>query len=153
VEQIPAENTSIKLANKDKVLGYNDRYTFYSNQFIPLITEADILDRIRLQGLYDEQLSGGSICHLNVETRLEDKEKLKSLIKSVAKQGVRYTGVNYNLQECTAGHISVGKKDVCECGSKIENNYTRVVGFLTNTKHWAKERRKEDYPNRKFYKE
>ncbi len=58
-EQTPSENSSIKLANKDKLLGIDLGYSFYSNQFIPLITEADLLDRIRLQGIFDKHFSGG----------------------------------------------------------------------------------------------
>ena len=50
--------------------------------------------------------------------------------------------------------MSVGKKDLCEvCGKEIVNNYTRVVGFLTNVKNWHKTRREEDYPNRQWYGE
>lgn len=153
IEQIPAENTSVKLASKDKLLGINDgRYNLYSNQFIPLVTDADMLDRIILQGTYDEHFSGGSICHLNVESEIEAVEQLKDLIKTSAKKGVVYVAINYNLQECEDGHMSVGKRDTCPiCGKPIENNYTRVVGFLTCTKHWHEVRRQEDYPNRKFY--
>lgn len=58
-EQIPGENMSIKMAEKDKLLGYQDKYNIYSNQFIPLITNADLLDRIKLQGLFDKHFSGG----------------------------------------------------------------------------------------------
>jgi ribonucleoside-triphosphate reductase len=48
--------------------------------------------------------------------------------------------------------MTVGKKDICPiCGKPIEDNYTRVVGFLTNTKNWNKTRREVDYPNRKWY--
>jgi ribonucleoside-triphosphate reductase len=153
IEQIPAENTSIKLADKDKLLGYNDgRYDIYSNQFIPLTTNADMLDRIKLQGIYDEHFSGGSICHLNIEQQITDKEQIKDLIRTAAKKGVVYLAVNYNLQECESGHLTVGKKDTCSiCDSEIINNYTRVVGFLTNTKNWHKIRREQDYPNRVFY--
>ena len=47
-EQIPAESVAIKLARKDKLFGYNTKYELYSNQFIPLVNEANLLDRIRL---------------------------------------------------------------------------------------------------------
>lgn len=152
IEQIPAENTSIKLAKKDTLLGINDRYEIYSNQFIPLVVNADMLDRIELQGIYDEHFSGGSICHLNVEERIEDKEVIKDLIRTCAKKRVVYIAINYNLQKCENGHMSVGKKTVCPiCGAKITDNYTRVVGFLTNPKNWHQVRREKDYPNRKFY--
>ena len=48
--------------------------------------------------------------------------------------------------------MSVGKKEICLiCGKPIINNYTRVVGFLTNVKNWIETRRNIDYPNRQWY--
>lgn len=60
-EQTPSENSSIKLANKDKLLGIDLGYNLYSNQFIPLTTKADLLDRIKLQGIFDKHFSGGCL--------------------------------------------------------------------------------------------
>jgi ribonucleoside-triphosphate reductase len=154
VEQVPGENMSIKLAEKDKLLGYQEKYNIYSNQFIPLTTNADLLDRIYLQGLFDKHFTGGAICHINVESQIDDTEKIKNLIRETAKCGVIYHAINYNLQECENGHMTVGRKNICSiCGKQIINNYTRVVGFLTNTKNWHKVRREEDYPNRQWYGE
>ncbi|MCE5220019.1 MAG: anaerobic ribonucleoside-triphosphate reductase [Clostridium sp.] len=151
-EQVPGENMSIKMAEKDKLLNYHTKYNIYSNQFIPLIVNADMLDRIKLQGLFDKHFSGGSILHINIDSPIEDINSIIELIRSTAKMGVVYFALNYNLQECEEGHMSVGRKDNCEiCGKLIINNYTRVVGFLTNTKNWHKVRREEDYPSRKWY--
>lgn len=151
-EQVPGENMSIKMAAKDKLLKYQDQYNIYSNQFIPLTTNADMLDRIKLQGLFDKQFSGGAICHVNIDTPIEDAQQIKELIKSAAKMGVVYWAINYCLSECENGHMTVTKKDTCNiCGKKIINQYTRVVGFLTNVKNWHKVRREQDFPNRQFY--
>jgi len=153
-EQIPAEGTAVKLATKDKLLGYQNQYNLYSNQFIPLITNADMLDRIRLQGLFDGHFSGGAICHLNVDQRIENYHDIIDLIRTTAKQGVVYFAINYVLEECEDGHMTVGNEDFCSiCGKPIINKYTRVVGFLTNVKNWVKTRREEDFPNRQFYHE
>jgi ribonucleoside-triphosphate reductase (formate) len=152
-EQIPAENVSIKMASKDRLLKYQNEYNLYSNQFIPLTTNADMLDRIKLQGMFDKHFSGGSICHLNVDTRIDDEKQIEDLIITCAKMGVIYWAINYNIQRCVNSHMTVGKGDKCLiCGDEITDNFTRVVGFLTNTKNWHKVRREEDYPNRQFYK-
>jgi len=152
-EQIPGESSSIKLAAKDRLLGFNDKYDIYSNQFIPLVTKADLLDRIKLQGLFDSHFSGGAICHLNVEERINDHNKIVDLIKTCAKQGVVYFAINYNIQRCVNDHMSIGKDTKCSiCGADVADNFTRVVGFLTNVKYWNQVRREEDYPNRQFYK-
>lgn len=151
-EQVPGENMSIKMADKDRLLGYQHEYSIYSNQFIPLITNADMLDRIKLQGLFDKHFSGGSILHLNVDTPIEDIEDIKELIRVTAKMGVVYHAINYVLGQCEDGHMSVGNDDICPiCGKEIKDKYTRVVGFLTNVKNWHKVRREQDFPNRQFY--
>lgn len=152
-EQTPAENSGLKLAKKDKYLKYNINFPFYSNQFLPLIQNADMLDRIALQGRFDKHFSGGSILHINVEERIEDTQKIVDLICTSAKAGVIYFALNYNLQLCENGHMSVGMNNACSiCGKGIVDNFTRVVGFLTNVKNWSAKRREEDYPNRQFYK-
>ena len=152
VEQVPGENLSIKLAEKDKLMGYQNEYNLYSNQFIPLIANADLFDRIKLQGLFDSHFSGGSICHLNVETQITDVKDMEDLIRVAAKKGVVYFAINYVLSQCANGHMSVTNGDKClVCGEPITDKYTRVVGFLTNIKNWHKVRREEDFPNRQFY--
>lgn len=152
-EQVPAENSSIKLAAKDKLMGYDTGHEYYSNQFIPLITRADMLDRIRLQGMFDEHFSGGAIAHINVAERIEDPETIVELIKHCAKQGVVYWAINYTLRQCAYGHMSVGQGKSCpSCGHDIVEEYTRVVGFLTNVKNWHIIRRVHDWPSRQFYK-
>lgn len=151
-EQVPAENSAIKLAQCDILLGYQEDYEVYSNQFIPLTTNADLLDRIKLQGMYDQHMTGGAICHLNVDSKIDKVEDMMVLIEYSAKAGVIYFAINYNLQKCENDHMSVGKATKCLiCGSRITDNFTRVVGFLTNTKNWHSKRRQFDHPNRKWY--
>lgn len=153
LEQIPAENVSIKLADKDRLLKYNDVYDIYSNQFIPLTKEANLLDRIALQGVFDSHFSGGAICHLNVDQKIENPKMIKNLIISAAKQGVVYFAINFVLQLCDNGHMNVSNSHACiTCGSENLESYTRIVGYLTAVKSWHKKRRELDFPNRQFYK-
>lgn len=154
VEQIPAENVSVKLADKDKLMKFNSgEYDIYSNQFIPLTHKADLLDRITLQGLFDSHFSGGAICHLNVEQEIDDPKKIEDLIISAAKMGVVYFAINYVLQKCENNHMSVANGEDCpRCKGKIIEKYTRVVGFLVPVRNWHKTRREVDFPNRQFYK-
>lgn len=156
MEQVPGESSSVKLALKDKVCGFNPNdIPFYSNQFIPLVSQADMLERIKLQGMFDSHCTGGAICHLNVNEKIESWEKLAGLIKWCAVSGVVYFAVNYALGKCPDGHgMTVVKHDTpaCPtCGALMEV-FTRVVGFLTNTKHWNSTRRRHDWPKRKFYR-
>ena len=151
-EQIPGENVSVKLAKKDRALGYNDKYTLYSNQFIPLIKRVNIFDRIAIQALFDKYFSGGAICHLNVNQEINDVNTMQNLIHASVKEGVVYFAVNFVLQECENKHMFVGNVDTCpHCGGKIIGTFTRVVGFLTKVDNWIPERREVDFPNRQFY--
>jgi ribonucleoside-triphosphate reductase len=151
-EQIPGEGASVSLAKKDTLLGFNSGgYVIYSNQFIPLTTNADVLDRIHLQGLFDGHFSGGSICHINLDTRVS-VDRIEDLIHTVAKQGVVYWAMNFKLQRCDNGHMTVGSGRSCNiCGGEIVGEYTRIVGYLVSVANWSKERRELDYPNRVFY--
>lgn len=151
-EQIPAENVAVKLAKKDSLLGYNNKYALYSNQFIPLIKKTNMLDRIELQGTFDNQFSGGAICHLNMDQEIKDINTMKNLIKTCAKKKVVYFAINYVLQECEEGHLSVGNIEICPiCEKPIKARYTRVVGFLTKVNNWNPVRRESDFPERQFY--
>ena len=153
-EQTPSENSAIKLASADKIIGWNHDYDLYSNQFIPLTVQTDMLNRILLQGKFDHLMTGGAILHLNVAERITDPKLLESLVVNSIRQGVIYQAVNYVLNVCENGHISVGRDlTICpQCGKPITDKLTRVVGFLTNTKNWHEVRRKNDFPERKFYK-
>ena len=152
-EQTPSENSAIKLAQADKILGYNHEYELYSNQFIPLTVQTDMLNRILLQGMFDHFMTGGAVLHLNVAEQIKDAKDLEKLVSSSVKKGVIYQAVNYVLNVCEEGHVSVGRDSTtCPvCGKPITDKLTRVVGFLTNSKNWHKTRREYDFPERKFY--
>jgi len=152
LEQTPSENSAIKLASKDKLLKLQNEFDLYSNQFIPLIVTSNVLDRIKLQGMFDGEFSGGSILHVNCDTRIGNYEDIADMIKTTVKCGCIYHAINYNLQKCEDGHMSVGKGDICSvCGKPITDNYIRVVGFIVNVKNFHETRRKSDYAHRQFY--
>jgi ribonucleoside-triphosphate reductase len=111
------------------------------------------MDRIDLQGQLDKHFSGGAICHVTTGERFTSELMMRNLIRHCASKGVVYWAVNYTLHRCVNGHMSVGDKlTVCPlCGEPIADTFTRVVGFLTNTKNWHKVRREEDFPKRVQY--
>lgn len=156
MEQVPGESSAVKLARKDSLRGCNpEGWELYSNQFVPLWEEGvDLLDRIRIQGELDGYCTGGAICHLNVADHIEKPETMEALIRHAAASGVVYFAINYAINRCLDGHMTVGHGvDYCPiCGKRITDTYTRVVGFLTNTKHWNATRREHDWPHRTFLK-
>lgn len=154
IEQIPAESLAVRLADLDRVLGYNNTYELYSNQYIPLTEKANIYDRFQIQGKIDENVTGGSILHINVDDEYPLSQKqFRGLIDIAKDTNTRYFAINYAYSRCENNHFSVGKKNKCPvCNHNIESSYTRVVGFITETNNWNPVRRQSDWPNRMFYK-
>lgn len=154
VEQIPGESMSVRLADIDKILGYNDKFELYSNQYIPLIDDASIFDRLKIQGYMDKHTTGGAICHINIDDEKPISAQLfKKLIVTAKDSGTVYFAINYAFSECENSHYSVGKHDKCPiCDKNIICQYTRVVGFLTPVKSWNKVRKNYEYDRRVFYK-
>lgn len=154
IEQIPGETLAPKLAEIDKLLGYNkNNYQLYSNQYLPLVENENIYKRFEIQGELDEYTSGGAILHINVD---DDKRisptQFKKLIKFAKDLGTVYFAVNYAYSECENGHFLIGKHDVCNvCESPITGQFTRVVGFITPVNSWNKVRREYEYGNRIFH--
>ncbi len=153
-EEIPAESTAVSLATKDRILFGEAAQPFilYSNQYIPLIVDATMLERIKLSGKFMSLLSGGGILHLNIADKIHNAEQMKKLILVSIKNGVENFAVNYGFGECENGHVHIaGNNPKCpECGGKIVDYMTRVIGYFTKVSSWNPVRREYEFPLRKF---
>ena len=155
LEQIPAENVSVKLADKDRLLGYNDKYDIYSNQFVPLIYTgigSDVFTKIKIQGALDKKLSGGSILHININERNVSSETFINLVKATFKSGTIYFAFNKLIcvcQDCEKVFTSnkVDMDNISEkcpvCGSEKIEHAIRIVGFIRKFSSFSEARRKE----------
>lgn len=144
VEQVPAESLAVKFAAKDRYM-FNMDYPIYSNQFIPLWVDCDIVDRVKLDGQFSKVLTGGGISHLNVGEKLTDPEQMKSLIKYAVKSGCEHFAINYNFCKCQKDHVTVaGHSIICPiCSAPIIEQYTRIIGYFTPVSGWNKGRQIE----------
>lgn len=151
VEQVPAENMAVYMAQKDRDLGLQDKYEVYSNQWIPLSSDVDVIKRIYVAGQLDKLATGGAILHVTTEGRVSGKTH-SSIVKFCARQGVVYFALNYVLSKClSCEDVSVGEPVLCPaCGGADFNKFTRVVGFITPVSSWKKERR-EEFSRRRRY--
>ena len=155
VEQIPGESMTVRLCKIDTVLDYNPKeYKLYSNQYIPLIEEAPIFDRFKIQGKIDKLTSGGAILHLNVDDEKPlSPLQFRKIMELARKTNTVYFAINYAYSECVKEHYTTGKKEKCPvCNQDIVCQYTRVVGFVTPVKSWNSVRKNYEYGNRYFYK-
>lgn len=154
VEEIPGESVATKFVQKDRVLFGEDKVPFelYSNQYIPLIADVSLPERIELTGHFMELLSGGGILHLNLKDKITDPKVMKHLIEYSVSKNVTHLSVNYSFGQCTEGHVTVcGNSDTCSiCGQKITSHMTRIVGYFTLTSSWGKQRREYEFPRRIF---
>jgi ribonucleoside-triphosphate reductase len=144
VEQVPAESLAVKFAAKDALI-YGMNYPLYSNQFIPLWVDYDIIDRMQLDGEFSKTLTGGGISHLNLGERLTSINQMKALIDHAVKCGCEHFAINYNFCQCKNDHITIaGPSTQCPiCGDPIIEQYTRIIGYRTPVSSWNKGRRKE----------
>lgn len=163
-EQIPAENVAVKLSKKCRMLGYNNKYDIYSNQFVPLTYSgkgSDLLTKVKIQGALDKRLSGGSILHVNINEINVSPKTLADITKAIFKTGTIYFAFNKLICECKdCGRVFTSNKldmdtgsTVCpSCNSENIEFALRIVGFIRKFSSFSKERRKE-VRERLFYSE
>jgi ribonucleoside-triphosphate reductase len=153
IEQVPAEKAAVTLAQKDALIFGTEKqpYDLYSNQWIPLIADTDVMNRIKYSGKFDKKVSGGAILHINIGSSFRSEEEAWKMVNMIAQQGVIYFAFNQRISTCKNGHAFNGDK--CPiCGELKAEEYIRIVGYLVPINSFNKVRRKKEYPNRKFYK-
>lgn len=135
VEQIPGESAAVTFCLKDKLQFANtNNYDLYANQYIPLIKEALMTDRIKLQGEFDSSVSGGSILHIDIDQELT-KEQIIRIIQLCAKKNVVYFALDDCLSQCTScGKVYVGKFEKSPCHNAATKKYMRVVRIQNSCK-------------------
>jgi ribonucleoside-triphosphate reductase len=151
IEQIPAEQTSSKLAQADSILYNQNKYTIYGNQFIPLTINGSIFERIQIQATLEKYFSGGTILHINFSEKIPTSQMMEKCIKYVIKSGVKYFAINYFFNICKNSHYTVNNKEKCEiCSEDIIDKMTRIVGFFVPLSSWSKNR-VDEFNERKKY--
>lgn len=150
IESVPAEQAAVKLCAKDSMLfDVHDNF-IYSNQWIPLTEKCTINEKIRTSAILDNKCSGGAIAHINIDNNFPNKDMAWDMLNYIASQGVIYFCYNTKINVCENHHGFVDT-DICpECGKKACDSYQRVVGFLTPSKSYSKERFKE-FSARQWY--
>ena len=150
IESVPAEQAAVKLCAKDNILfDVHDNF-IYSNQWIPLTEKCTINEKIRTSAILDNKCSGGAIAHINIDNNFPNTDMAWEMLNYIASQGVIYFCYNTKINVCKNHHGFVDA-DICpECGEHACDTYQRVVGFLTPSKSYSKERFKE-FSARQWY--
>ena len=150
LESVPAEQAAVKLCAKDNILfDVHDNF-IYSNQWIPLTEKCTINEKIRTSAILDNKCSGGAIAHINIDNNFPNSDMAWEMLNYIASQGVIYFCYNTKINVCKNHHGFVDA-DICpECGERACDTYQRVVGFLTPSRSYSKERFKE-FSARQWY--
>lgn len=150
IESVPAERAAVNLCAKDNVMfGKNDDF-IYSNQWVPLTEKCTINEKIRTSAILDNKCSGGAIAHINIDSNFPNTDMAWNMLNYIASQGVIYFCYNTKINVCNNHHGFVGTEICPECGQEKTDTYQRVVGFLTPSKSYSKDRFKE-FSARQWY--
>jgi ribonucleoside-triphosphate reductase len=143
VEAVPAERANAVLCIKDNLLFPDEEKDFlYSNQWIPLMENCTIQEKIRLGSVLDKECGGGQILHVNLQGRFANEEQSWDMLNHLANSGIIYFAYNVQISVCKNGHGYFG--DICPtCGEPKQDTFSRIVGYLVPTQSYSKERKKE----------
>ena len=143
LEAIPAERCAVILCKKDQLLFPNGHDDFiYSNQWIPLMEKCTLNEKIRLGAILDKKCGGGQISHINIEGDFANEQQSWDLLNHIANKGVIYFAWNKKISVCKKNHGFFG--NICPvCGGDKIDTYQRIVGYLTPTSTYSKERKIE----------
>ena len=151
IESVPAERAASILCRKDKILFSVENDMFiYSNQWVPLTAKCTIQEKLRLSSILDKLCSGGAIAHINIENNFTNEETAWKMLNYIAEKGVMYFAFNTKINVCKNKHGFVGTNVCPTCKEPVYDTYQRIVGFMTPSKAYSKERFKE-FNMRKWY--
>jgi anaerobic ribonucleoside-triphosphate reductase len=158
LEATPAEGATARLAKLDKkrfpdiITAGSGNKVFYTNSTqLPVEFTDDIFKTIELQDELQSLYTGGTVLHLYLGEKVEDKETCKKLIKKIFETSkMPYISITPTFSVCkNHGYIS-GEHYTCpECEQKTEV-WSRVVGYLRTVQDFN-ESKKLEYDLRKKY--
>ena len=163
IEAIPAEGMAPKLAKMNKLLfadEYKNGKAYYkgfempellANQWCSLWKDYTIAEKMARDGEINALMTGGSIVHYSVDSKLTSTQAKTMIMKAIA-AGAEHFALNCCYSHCNDCNSTYkGKLDTCpNCQSKKIDWFSRVIGYFSKVSAWNKTRREHDFPNRKF---
>ena len=157
LEATPAEGTCARLAKLDKRLypniitaGKNAQCYTNSTQ-VPVEFSDDILKVVSLQDELQSLYTGGTVLHLYLGEKIEDKEACKSLIKKIfATSKMPYLSITPTFSICTEHGYIAGEHFTCPKCKKQTEVWSRVVGYLRPVQDYS-DSKYDEYINRKKF--
>ncbi len=157
LEATPAEGTSARLAKIDKkrfpniITAGKEQVCYTNSTQVPVEYTDDIFEVVRLQDELQSLYTGGTVLHLYLGEKIEDKEICKKLIQKIfSNSKMPYISITPTFSICEDHGYIAGEHFECpECGKKTEV-WSRVVGYLRMVQDYN-ECKREEYDLRKKF--
>ena len=157
LEATPAEGTSARLAKLDKkrfpniITAGKEQVCYTNSTQVPVEYTDDIFEVIRLQDDLKSLYTGGTVLHLYLGEKIEDKEVCKKLIQKIFNNNkMPYISITPTFSICPEHGYIAGEHYSCpKCGAKTEV-WSRVVGYLRMVQDYN-ECKREEYELRKKF--
>lgn len=157
LEATPAEGTTARLANLDKsrfpnIITAGEKSPFYTNSTqAPVNATDDIFEVMDNQDELQSLYTGGTVLHLYLGEKIEDKETCKNLIKKIfTNYKMPYISITPTFSVCCEHGYLKGEQFKCpHCGNETEV-WSRVTGFLRPIKDYNNAKAEEYRIRKKF---
>ena len=157
LEATPAEGTSARLAKIDKkrfpniITAGKEQVCYTNSTQIPVEYTDDIFEVVRLQDDLQSLYTGGTVLHLYLGEKIEDKEIAKKLIQKIFNNNkMPYISITPTFSICDKHGYIAGEHYECpQCGEKTEV-WSRVVGYLRMVQDYNESKREEYDLRKKF---
>ncbi len=157
LEATPAESTGTRFAKMDKkrfpnIITAGDRCPIYTNSTqIPVEYTDDIFEVVRLQDELQSLYTGGTVLHMYLGEKIEDKEIAKKLLKKIfTASKMPYISFTPTFSICPDHGYLKGEQFACpECGRKTEV-WSRIVGYLRQIDDFNDSKHEEYMRRKKF---
>ncbi|MCS7180677.1 MAG: ribonucleoside triphosphate reductase [bacterium] len=151
LEATPAEGTSYRLARIDKnkypdiIVANEIEYKkgaepFYTNStHLPVNYTDDIFEVLEKQDKLQSLYTGGTVVHIFVGERIESKEGIKKLVKTICENfTLPYFTLTPTFSICPDDGYLNGEIFTCPKCGKTTEIYSRIVGYLRPISQWNK---------------
>ncbi len=157
LEATPAEGTAARLARLDRarfpeIFTAGDKEPYYTNSTqLPVGFTDDIFEVVRLQDDLQSLYTGGTVLHLYLGERVQDRETCKKLIRKIFETNkMPYISITPTFSICpTHGYIA-GEHFTCPTCGESSEVWTRVVGYFRSVTDFNKSKQ-EEFHDRKNY--
>ncbi|MCL2846317.1 MAG: ribonucleoside triphosphate reductase [Firmicutes bacterium] len=158
LEATPGEGTQPRFAIIDKkrypdIITQGGDTPYYSNSSqMPVAFTDDVFKAVKMQNELQSLYTGGTVLHVYMGERLEDKETAKNLIQKIFNSNtLPYVSLTPTFSVCAEHGYLKGEQWTCPTCKGDTEVWSRVVGFLRPVQDYNAGKRTE-YKDRVKYK-